>query len=119
MDPIIAQFIPQFGITAPLVGILIYLLRQAESREQRASEERRQISEQFLSTVNTVVADNRIAAERMTTSLTELIATVRESRAQDREEHKLIVDAVGRVAPVVRQERASDQERTQARAGLL
>lgn len=102
MDPGAFELAKTFGIAAPLVAALFYLLWAAEQREQRASAERKETSDKFLLTLSGVIADSRLTNERLTVAVSELAAAVREARQQDREEHKAIVDAIGKL-PIGRQ----------------
>lgn len=93
----------QFGLAAPLVIILVYLLVRTEQRERLASEERREMTDKHLQALSTVVTDNRVsqqqtaaALDRLTAIITEEITTSREARAHDREEHRLMLDAIGK-----------------------
>lgn len=93
MDPALTEVLKQFGLASPLVIILFYLLRQAETRERLASQERKETSERYMTAMSTVVSDTRLVLQQVTASVTEEIATSREARAHDREEHRAMIDA--------------------------
>lgn len=71
------------GIASPLVGLLIYLLRQA-------TEERREITDRFLVALETTVAGSSKAMQENTAATRELSVTLRD-------EHARIVDAIGKL----------------------
>lgn len=106
MDPTtlaLIELAKNFGIAAPLIAALIYLLWRSEKREQLASEERREMTDKHMSALTSIVTDNRLAnagmtnaMERLTAVVTEEITTQREARAHDREEHRSMLDAIGK-----------------------
>lgn len=85
------------GSAAPLVSILIYLLIQAERREARASTERRETSDRFLLTLSGVVADNRLAVERLTVAITEQSSATREEHRSIMDGQRALIDAIGKM----------------------
>lgn len=98
------EVVKQLGLAAPLVVALIYLLRQSEQREQRAATERKETGERYMTTLSTVISDNRLAIERMTVAVVELTTTIREFSAQNRDEHRGMMDAIGKANITPRKE---------------
>lgn len=78
------------GVASPLVGLLIYLLRQA-------TEERQQITDRFLSALESTVAGASKAIQDNTSATKELSATIEANRKSNIDEHSRIVDAIGKL----------------------
>lgn len=78
------------GVASPLVGLLIYLLRQA-------TEERREITNRFLGALETTVAGATRATQENTVATRELSATIEANRKSSVDEHSRIVDAIGKI----------------------
>lgn len=85
-----AEVIKTLGVSGPLVGILIYLLKQA-------TEERRAITKDFLATLTTTVSSNAQAQTRAAESLQDLAGALRDTAKSSADEHNRIVDAIGKL----------------------
>lgn len=78
------------GIASPLVGLLIYLLRQA-------TEERQNITDRFLSALESTVAGATKAIQDNTAATRELSVSIEANRKSNIDEHTRIVDAIGKL----------------------
>lgn len=78
------------SIAITFVGVLVWLIRrQAESIER--------LTDRFVTALETTVTKNTEAQLRVTNSLAALETMVREDRAHSREEHRAMLDALGKV----------------------
>ena len=89
----------QLGLAAPLVGILMYLLKQS-------TDERKVLMTQFLAALTTTVEQSNEQRLRASTELAQLTETLRddkkrssEEHARAGEEHVRIVEAIDRLSP--------------------
>lgn len=84
-----ATFWTSLGTAAPLVAILLYLLRQS-------TLERQSITNGFLETLKTTIASN-VQAQAMTVdALKEQSSALKEFSARSAEEHTRLIDAIGK-----------------------
>ena len=86
----LGELMRTLGVASPLVGLLIYLLRQA-------TEERREITNRFLGALETTVAGATRATQENTAATRELAAATEASRKASVDEHGRIVDAIGKL----------------------
>ena len=86
------------GIAAPLVIVLLYLLRLLVDLLTRATDERKTITTQFIDAMKTSATTSAIAQQQAAASLQELAATFRENASRSMDEHNRIVDALGKLS---------------------
>lgn len=82
-----AQFAQTLGVAAPLVAILLYLLRQS-------TEERQRITDRFLSSMDKRDAESIDARLRSAQALNELTGSIREHDRRCVEEHLSMIRAL-------------------------
>lgn len=80
----IVPLVAQFGIAGPLVGILIYLLKST-------NEERREITKDFLSTLESMVKANTEATTGTASALAMLNSSIRDTSAANSAEHQQMI----------------------------
>lgn len=78
------------GVAAPLVVLLIYLLRQA-------NEERQKITDRFLVALESTVARAIETQQQSTSALKDITNEVAADRRAQTDEHNRIVDAIGKI----------------------
>lgn len=81
----------QLGIAAPLIGILIMLLRGADS-------ERRELTGKFLVTLETTIKSNAEGAVATATALAEIVRTANERSLAASTEHGRMVELLQDIA---------------------
>lgn len=86
------ETIKLLGVAAPLVSILVYLLKQS-------NEERREITDKFLSTLDSTVKTNAEASAKIAASLAELNQTLRDGNQAAQTEHGRIMDFLREQTP--------------------
>lgn len=79
--------IKTLGIAAPLVSLLIYLLKQA-------TEERKEITGRFLVALQTTVEQSNEARIRAADELGQLVVAMKEHHKSSGEEHTRVVEAI-------------------------
>lgn len=84
MDPITVELAKSFGLAAPVVLFLIWVFRGER-------EERQQMTQNFLSTLETVAANSLKAITEQTITNRELTNHIEQSRVLLTSEHKEIV----------------------------
>ncbi|HET7713854.1 MAG TPA: hypothetical protein VFK94_06465 [Patescibacteria group bacterium] len=89
-EPDIGSFFKTLGVAAPLVALLWFLLKQA-------TEERKEITDKFLTALQTTVRQSTESQTATMTQITKLNSTVEEYRRISAEEHARIVDAIGKM----------------------
>ena len=87
----------QLGLASPLVIVLLYLLRLSYQERQKASDERQEITQQYLKTMKEVVQDNRAITKEHTAAMREMTVNIGGLSAQHLRESDRIVDAIGRL----------------------
>lgn len=80
----------QLGLAAPLVGILLFLLKQS-------TDERKDITSKFLVALQTTVNASNEARLRTADEVANLTSTLRDVQKHSTEEHNRIVDAIGKL----------------------
>lgn len=91
-----AEIAKQLGVAAPLVLVLMYLLRFMAQLLHQATEERKAITAQFVDAMKTTAATSALAQEKAAQSLQDLAASLREQGVRSTDEHNRIVDALGK-----------------------
>lgn len=81
----------QLGAIGFLVTLLVYLLKQS-------NEERRETNERYLTALTSTVSKNNDTITQVSASITELITAVHAQTQIHTEEHKGIVDAIGKLS---------------------
>lgn len=81
----------QLGAIGFLVTLLVYLLKQS-------NEERRETNERYLTALTSTVTKNNETITQVSASITELMAAVHQQTQVHTEEHKSIVDAIGKLS---------------------
>lgn len=81
----------QLGAIGFLVTLLVYLLKQS-------NEERRETNERYLTALTSTVSKNNETITQVSSSITELMAVVHQQTQLHTEEHKSIVDAIGKLS---------------------
>ncbi|MDO8562374.1 MAG: hypothetical protein Q7S25_00865 [Candidatus Limnocylindria bacterium] len=85
------------GIAAPLVVVLLYLLRLVVELLTKATDERKTITAQFVDAMKTTATTSALAQQQAAASLQELAAAMRDGASRSLEEHNRIVDAIGKL----------------------
>lgn len=97
----LGELMRTLGVASPLVGLLIWMLRQATEERQRvaaeATVERKDITNRFLTALETTVSSATRAIQENTAATKELSATIEANRKSSVDEHGRIVDAIGKL----------------------
>ena len=80
----------QLGIAAPLVVILLYLLKQS-------TDERREITTKFLAALQTTVEQSNEQRLRASNELAQLTDVIREDKKLSADEHARIVESIDKL----------------------
>lgn len=81
----------QLGAIGFLVSLLVYLLKQS-------NEERRETNERYLTALTSTVSKNNETITAVSASITELRGAIAEQTKIHTEEHKAIIDAIGKLS---------------------
>lgn len=84
------------GVAAPLVIVLLYLLKVLLQLLNGATEERKAITAQFVEAMKTTVATSALAQQQAATALQDLAASQREQANRTTDEHNRLIDAIGK-----------------------
>ncbi len=95
-DPVMSQLIGQLGIGAPLVALLIWLLRAADS-------ERREITTKFLTTLESTIKTSAESSSKLGSSLADLSKSVTERNMAATQEHQRMIDLMNNIAQEIRE----------------
>jgi hypothetical protein len=85
-----AELFKTVGVAAPLVGLLIYLLRQA-------TEERREITNRFLAALENIGGNATRAIHENSVEMRGLAVMIEANRKSSVDEHARIVDSIGKL----------------------
>lgn len=85
------------GVAAPLVIVLLYLLRFLVELLTKATNERQAVTTQFVDAMKTIATTSAVAQQQAAASLQELASAIRDGGSRSMEEHDRIVDAIGKI----------------------
>lgn len=91
------EVVKSLGIAAPLVVVLVYLLRMVVDLLTKATEERKAVTAQFVDAMKTTATTSALAQQQAASSLQDLAAAMRESSSRSEDAHNRIVDAIGKL----------------------
>ena len=91
IDPQLWGLAQTFGVAAPIVALLVYMVREATA-------ERARITDRFLSSLEGVVRDSTDARLRSAQALNDLTGAIREHDRRSSEEHARLMDRTAAAA---------------------
>ena len=80
----------QLGLAAPLVAILLYLLKQS-------ADERKEITAAFIGALTTMVTESNDSRMKTAIEMGEMVEALRQHEKRSTQEHDRIVDAIGKM----------------------
>ena len=86
----------QLGIAAPLVMFMWMEVQRSQKAAENSAAERKELTTQFLLTLQTTITGNTTAQIKVTETIQDLVSAIREGNARSTDEHNRLIDAIGK-----------------------